>query len=186
MKNNQKTANELLTFEEIFYEYYHQLVNYAYKYTLKRSVAEDILQDIFMQMWINKENIDFETKSIKPYLYKAVRNRCINHLQSIKEMMPLQTENIDLLIQKEVFEMPDELLSIEDLERELRQSIMSLPPKCRQIFIYSRYHNLKNKEISLMLGITEKAVEKHITKALFLIRKHLIDLNLLSALLLLA
>lgn len=31
-----------------------------------------------------------------------------------------------------------------------------------------------------MLGISEKAVEKHITKALSIIREHLIDLDLLS------
>lgn len=178
MKSSQKSRLEFYTFEKIFYEYYCPLVSYACKYVFRKSIAEDILQDIFIQIWLDRGKIDFETRSISPYLYRAVHNRCINYLQSIKEEP--QAEDIDVLIQKEVFEMPDNSLSVKDLERELQQSIMSLPPQCKKVFIYSRHYNFKNKDIAFMLGISEKAVEKHITKALSIIREHLIDLDLLS------
>jgi RNA polymerase sigma-70 factor (ECF subfamily) len=46
----------------------------------------------------------------------------------------------------------------------------------------SREENLKNKEIALRLNISEKAVEKHITKALSDIRTHLTEIGLMSGL----
>lgn len=174
--------NELSVFEEMFNEHYSSLINYACKYVLRKSIAEDILQEVFMSMWIKKETIDFETRIIGPYLYKAVRNRCLNYLQSVKDTISLHGEDVDFLIQKEVFETPHELLSLKDLERELQQCIESLPPQCKKVFVYSRHHHLKNKEIALMLNISEKTVEKHITKALIQIRQHLTELNLLSVL----
>ncbi len=169
-------------FEEMFYQHYSSLIDYACKYVIRKSIAEDILQEVFMSMWVNKETIDFETKSIEPYLYRAVRNRCLNYLQSVKDTIPLHGEDVDFLIQHAVFETPHESLSLQDLERELQRCVESLSPQCRKVFEYSRYHNLKNKEIAIVLGISEKAVEKHITKALTQIRLHLIELNLLSLL----
>lgn len=156
MKSSQKSANEFYTFEKIFYEYYCPLVNYACKYVFRKSIAEDILQDIFIQIWLNRGKIDFETRSISPYLYRAVHNRCINYLQSIKEVPLLQAEDIDVLIQKEVFEMPNNSLSIKDLERELQQSIMSLPPQCKKVFIYSRHYNLRIKILHLCLALVKR------------------------------
>lgn len=182
MKPNFGMTDKLLIFEEIFHRHYSSLINYACKYVLRKSVAEDVLQEVFMSMWINKEIIDFETKNIEPYLYKAVRNRCLNYLKFVKTHTPLDEKDIDFLIQREVFVTPDESLSLEDLERELQQCIESLTPQCKKVFIYSRYHNLKNREIAIMLDISEKAVEKHITKALTEIRGDLIKKNLLPLL----
>lgn len=48
----------------------------------------------------------------------------------------------------------------------------------------SRHHKLKNSEIAAILEISEKAVEKHITKALKIIREGLQKKGLLSYLIL--
>ena len=55
-----------------------------------------------------------------------------------------------------------------------------LSPQCKKVFLLSRKNNLKNKEIAELLNISEKTVEKHITKALTEIRTHLIDMGLMS------
>lgn len=176
-------AKELLHIEELFKANYKLLINYACKYVFNKSVADDIIQDVFMSVWVNRANIDFETTNIKSYLYKAVRNRCLNHIQSVKSSIALNIEDVDFLIQKEIFSgNPYDDLLLNDLEHEIWNSVNSLPPQCKKIFIYSRMHHLKNKEIASMLSISEKAVEKQITKALHEIREHLIKVNLLSVL----
>ena len=48
-----------------------------------------------------------------------------------------------------------------------------LPDRCREVFMMSRFQNMKNKEIAAALKISEKAVEKHIHKALTVFRKEL-------------
>ncbi|WP_289489660.1 sigma factor-like helix-turn-helix DNA-binding protein, partial [Parabacteroides goldsteinii] len=57
-----------------------------------------------------------------------------------------------------------------------------LPEQRKRVFLLSREENLKNKEIALRLNISEKAVEKHITKALSDIRTHLTEIGLMSGL----
>src|SRR3712207_9176349 len=52
--------------------------------------------------------------------------------------------------------------------------------KCKKVFIMSRYHDLKNREIAEKLNITVKAVEKHISKALKDIRTHLLQAGYMS------
>lgn len=173
----------LPVFEEMFQIHYPHLINFACKYVLDKSIAEDILQDVFMSMWIRKDSIDFESQEIKPYLYKSVHNRCINYIKSIKESLPLNHCDIDFLIQQEIFEERTfDFLLLKELEKELEYSIKLLPPQCKKVFTYSRKHGLKNKEIAELLNISEKTVEKHITKALHEIRQHLKKMNLISVL----
>lgn len=173
----------LPVFEELFQMHYPHLINFACKYVLNKTVAEDILQDVFMSMWINKDTIDFEHQEIKPYLYKSVYNRCINYIKNLKETLPINQDDIDFLIQREVIDEKEfDFLLLKDLEKELAHSIDQLPPQCKKVFIFSRKQGLKNKEIAELLNISEKTVEKHITKALSEIRQHLKKMNLISAL----
>ena len=46
-----------------------------------------------------------------------------------------------------------------------------MPEKCREVFELKRYEGLKNKEIAEKLNISTKTVEKHITKALSLLKQ---------------
>lgn len=48
----------------------------------------------------------------------------------------------------------------------LKVAIDALPPKCQAVFVFSRIDGMSHAEIALKCGITVKAVEKHITKAL--------------------
>jgi RNA polymerase sigma-70 factor (ECF subfamily) len=63
----------------------------------------------------------------------------------------------------------------QELEDKLNEVLDSLPDRCRQIFVLSRFENKKNKEIAEELNISVKAVEKQITKALATIRTGMKD-----------
>ena len=58
-------------------------------------------------------------------------------------------------------------LLLKELEEEIATYVETLPPQCRRIFLLSRTYGMKNKEIADQLGISIKAVEKQITKAIF-------------------
>lgn len=60
------------------------------------------------------------------------------------------------------------------LER-LKAVIDELPPKCRAVFVFSRIEGLSHAEIGEKFGISVKAVEKHITKALAACREKVGD-----------
>src|SRR5436189_111345 len=52
--------------------------------------------------------------------------------------------------------------------------------KCKKVFVLSRFENKKYQEIANELGISVKAVEAHISKALQTLRNKLKSSNLLS------
>jgi RNA polymerase sigma factor (sigma-70 family) len=48
----------------------------------------------------------------------------------------------------------------------LYDTIEQLPPRCRQVFLLSRFHNMTYAQIAEHCGISVKMVEKHISRAL--------------------
>lgn len=61
----------------------------------------------------------------------------------------------------------------DELTANIHSIMGKLPDRCREVFMMSRFQNMKNKEIAAALKISEKAVEKHIHKALTVFRKEL-------------
>ena len=46
-----------------------------------------------------------------------------------------------------------------DLEKDVAEAIDALPPRCREIFVMSRYQGKKYREIAEAMGISENTVE---------------------------
>lgn len=165
---------EFVLFQKLFEDYFRSLVTYSYRYVNDWSVGEDIVQDVFMALWINRDKIDFE-EPIKPYLYRATYNRSINYLNSVSVQRRVDhADMLDELIDREIlsYNQHDNLL-LKEIEEEITSFVGTLPEQRKRVFLLSREENLKNKEIAFRLNISEKAVEKHITKALSDIRTHL-------------
>lgn len=174
---------ELMLFQELFERYFRSLVTYAYRYVNDWNVSEDIVQDVFMALWVNRNEIDFE-EPVKPYLYRATYNRSINHLNSVLVQRRIDhTDNLDELIDYEIlsYNQHDNLL-LKEIEEEISSFVKTLPEQRKKVFLLSREENMKNKEIAFLLNISEKTVEKHITKALSDIRTHLTQTGLMSGL----
>lgn len=53
---------------------------------------------------------------------------------------------------------------------KLKQTIIELPPKCRLVFMMSRFDGMQNQAIADKLDISIKMVEKHIARAMMACR----------------
>lgn len=180
-KDKLVDKNEMVFFEKLFQEYYASLLSYANSFLNNKEVSEDITQDVFMSLWIKKNEINFDDP-IKPYLYKSTYNKVINYLNSFEVKNKINDiDTVDNLINKEIiiFNQLDSLF-LEEIHREIESITEELSPQCKKVYILSRKMNLKNKEIAELLSISEKAVEKNITKALNEIRDHLLKMDLIS------
>ena len=60
-------------------------------------------------------------------------------------------------------------LDYDDFETLVHREIDKLPPKCKTVFMLSRFEEVSNAEIAQRLNISIRTVEKHISDAL----KHL-------------
>jgi RNA polymerase sigma-70 factor (ECF subfamily) len=48
----------------------------------------------------------------------------------------------------------------------VRAAILALPPRCRAVYLMNRMDGLSYSEIARRCGISAKAVEKHMSRAL--------------------
>jgi RNA polymerase sigma-70 factor (family 1) len=169
--NGLHNSNEQ-AFESLFRMYYDRLCNYANTIVKDTDEAEEMVQQTFLIVWENRENLAIHT-SVKSYLYRAVHNSCLNKLKHNKvrqkhdEHYKLQTEN--------VFENGAQELLGNELEKQINDAINTLPPQCKTVFVLSRFENLTYAEIAEQLGISIKTVDKHMVKALKIMRSHLKD-----------
>ena len=67
----------------------------------------------------------------------------------------------------------DQKLERSEFDLQLQSALSALPEKCRSVFLMSRTDELSNRQIAEGLGISVKAVEKQITRALKILRQKL-------------
>ena len=63
--------------ESIFRTLYRPLCLYALHYLGDTEAVEDVVQDSFIALWNSGERVE----NAKAWMYRAVRNRCIDHLR---------------------------------------------------------------------------------------------------------
>lgn len=161
-------------FEEIFNRYWLKLYVSACKRVKPPEVAEEIVQDLFAMLWLKRESIQIHT-SLAAYLFTSVRYIVINHLQ--KEMVRKNYKNSVLTSDANCDYSTEETVLLNDLTRNIDKEIKYLPPKCRSVFELSRKENKTNREIAEFLGISEKTVEGHLTKAIRQLKLGLTNLS---------
>lgn len=158
-------------FEQLFKAHFAPLCNFAVQYVQDADSAKDIAQKVFINLWENRGNIDPQ-KSIQSYLFASVKNRCLNFIRDQKryrsQVLDIEIADIDI-----AFEEDDQAYS--DLEKKISEALQALPEKCRQVFEMSRFQNKKYKDIAAELGISEKTVEAHMSKALKTLKEQLKD-----------
>lgn len=82
-------------------------------------------------------------------------------VQSARDHLPLTAVEL-------ISEAPSQEREVAGQQRlaRLKAVILALPPKCQAVFIFSRIQGMSHADIAAKCGISVKAVEKHITKAL--------------------
>lgn len=180
---NEKTRERDMIVEELFRNYYKVLRAYAYRLLEDKDTAEDVVQDVYYDLWKRKDSLVME-EAIKSYLFRSVYTKVLNHKAS-KEYTsrePLGYSTDDkiqrIYLQTNTTDMEADLI-YKELQLKINTIIRLLPEQCRKVFLLSRKHELKNREIAEKLDISVKAVEKHISKALSVLRQNLKDTNLL-------
>lgn len=183
---SEKHIYELTALESLFKRFYKPLRAYAFRFVNDMELAEDIVQDTFFELWSRRDMIEFDG-AVKSYLFKSVYNRSLNVLNKKyqNKEFSLDKENEQEILDQYLasyIENSEQSLILKELEAEINAYIETLPSQCKKIFTLSRSYGLKNKEIAEQLGITVKAVEKQISKALLGLKKHLTEEGLITLL----
>ena len=159
-------------FKYIYERHYVLLCRFANQILNDAALSEEVVDDAIFYLWEHRREIEI-TYSVRAYLMRAVRNRCLNELQSLRHREELHfssfmlPENMDFLDSVFVEEnQPLGVLLERELEDELTRSIEELPVECRTVFKKSRFEQKKYEEIALELGISINTVKYHIKNAI--------------------
>ena len=148
------------------------MCGYAKKYIDDIDQAEEIVQDMFFNFWQKRYQVDINI-SLEAYLFRSVRNSCLNYLKHLKVREEHRLATNHELKRKEQ-EVHDNVVALE-LQERINDVIEQLPAERKKIFKMSRYEELKYKEIAEKLNLSVKTVEAQMSKALKFLRLHLSD-----------
>ncbi len=160
-KNLDKT-----NFEQLFRLHFAALCSYAVKFLKDPEQAKEIVHEAFINLWEKRDTID-ASKPVKAYLYTSVYNRSLNYIRDHKKFTKLDLNVVEEQQGAEEFNDHD------NLEKKIQEAIDKLPEKCREVFMMSRFDELKYSEIAEKLNISVKTVEAQMSKALKVLREHL-------------
>ena len=141
-------------FIEAFHSMYVPVKNFIYYKTGDIEVAEDIAQDAFVKNKI--------LHSVKSLLYTIAANLCKNRFEhqrvvfEFAKNFPLANDSAS----------PEFEMELKEFSKKLEKAIGGLNEKERVVFLMNRIDGLTYNEIASNLGLSVKAIEKRMKKAL--------------------
>jgi RNA polymerase sigma-70 factor (family 1) len=158
-------------FTELYNRYWKRLFAVAANQLDHPAEAEELVQDLFLDLWNRRQDLAI-TSTLSAYLSVSVNYKVINRMarrhREQAHLNSLAADTIDHSL--------EEWLSFEELKERLERVLSELPEKCKLVFTLSRTEGLTRREISRELGIAEKTVESHLTRALRQLRSALSSL----------
>ena len=159
-------------FRYIYDHHYVLLCRFAEQLLNDLPLAEEVVDDVIFYLWEHRTEVEI-TYSLRAYLIRAVRNRCLNELNSLGNRIESRVsslsvaENLEFLDAIFVEERtPLGHLLEQELEDELLRRIDELPSECKAVFKKSRFEGKKYEEIAEELHISVNTVKYHIKNAL--------------------
>ena len=148
-------------FDYVYNEYAKELYNIAYGYTRNRDDSIDIMQNAYVVLL--ESNKKFESNEhIKYFLIRVTINESLDLLKSASKKRVIKNNDV-------VVNFPE--TKKEELPYDLSEIVNTLPEKYKTIIILHYYDDMKIKDISSVLKISEPAVKKRLERARNLIKE---------------
>lgn len=152
-------------FDTIFRTYYEALFFFARQY-LDEEESDDVVCASLEDLW--EHFADIHREAAKSYLYRVVRNKCIDtlrhkkHVQTYIGFVKAMTAEYDDI---------ESHLETEERDRRVAEALAMLQPPTIDIFTACYVEGKSYKEVAEAMGISTNTVKKHISKALALFRE---------------
>jgi len=156
-------------FEGFLREQRTALVKFLARRTSSQEDAEDAAQESLTKLLRYRAA---QPAVWRPLLYRIARNVAVDLTRSARTRPDTQHGGgggaLDDLASNEPT--PDQCVEQQQRLDLLREAILTLPPRCREVYLLNRMQGMSFVQIARHLGISTQAVEKHVAKALLELR----------------
>jgi len=154
-------AGEAAALEELVARYHRPLVLHASRLLDDLDVAQDIAQEVFIRLWQGRRGLRPET--VRAYVYRLAHNLAVDELRkrSVRARpLPIHRET------PAPPATPADVVAEKDLDEVVTRAIARLPPRRREVFVLSYFHQLSYQEIGSVMRISPETVKIHMAHAL--------------------
>ncbi len=163
---NDETAVERVrdgdrdAFEVLIHGHAGAVLNFVHRFLPDRDDAEDVAQDVFVQAFHRLHQFDPSIGQFKSWLFRIAANMSMNELR--RRERRAARERVAVEEQEGILrDTADDRLSGEE-NAGVREALLALPPKERQVILLAFYHDMAYREISELLGIPLGTVKSRI------------------------
>ena len=153
----------------IYDNHFDNLRRYLYYRSGDQDLSADIAQNVFMKIW--KKKIDISKGNIKNLLFKMGTDEFISNYRRSK----IERDYVNSQDFKLVYEIDDEN-DFAEKKQKFEKALTTLTDKQRVALLMNKMEGLTYKEIAESLNLSQKAIEKRISKALSALKNNLNDL----------
>lgn len=150
-------------FDYLYRKYSPRVKEFCRVLLKDNAAAEDICQNVFLNLWKRRETAD-KIQSFNSFLFTMTRNAVFDHMRKKRKNVLDCPESIDLsnIVSADLQTQVD----AQDLLLLIEIALSSMPEKRSRIFRMNRIEGMKTAEIAEQEGLTQRAVEWNLKKAL--------------------
>lgn len=157
----KKESVETQTFKKCFQQFYPIMLRKSLQLLKIPELAEDAVQEVFINLWKSQKQLE-EINSLEAYLFKCLKNRCLNMLRSRKRDILRHMEKQQ--VSPVVSESTEETVIFNESLSRLEESINSLPPVRKKV-LKLKLEGVTNQDIAKQFNISENTVKVHYNRA---------------------
>ncbi|MDC0278988.1 sigma-70 family RNA polymerase sigma factor [bacterium] len=148
-KSKHASRSQSGAFRDLFLQEETLLLRFGCALVGRRAVAEEIVQEVFLQLHLQWSEVEFP----RAWLYRSVRNRCLNHLRNERCVDAQRAEAI--LEHAEVtHDSPEDSFTKLEMIQMVKGLMESLPDVDRELLRMKYFDGLRYREISERTGMS--------------------------------
>ena len=168
-------AGDINAVQTLFEEHRTRIYRVCLLYTDSTDDAKDVLQETFLRAYKSVGHFRGDS-SFTTWLTRIAINICLNLRRDRRSAETIETDRIDQVQFDVPFGgpgNPEEALGFRELRDRIRQLVERLPPRERMAFMLKHFEELKIREISQLMHISEGTVKSFLHRAVVTLRQEL-------------
>jgi RNA polymerase sigma-70 factor (ECF subfamily) len=169
-------AGDRAAFKTLMQTYLPRAYRTAFRLLADAAEAEDVAQEALLRVWRHARNFDPRRASLSTWLYQIVTNLALDRLRRrtrIGQHQPLdhaaEIADVAPLVESAMIAAAE--------RRQVAAALAALPDRARAAIVLVHYEDLSGKAVAAILGITPKALESLLYRALKTLRQTLLETN---------